>query len=46
MWRNVVLAAFGATGFAFIFGIKRTKIEIIFLQVEWHGIVMKCCVKC
>lgn len=44
MWRNVVLAAFGATGFAFIFGIKRTKIEIIFFAsgMAWYCYEMLC----
>lgn len=44
MWRNVVLAALGATGFALLFGIKRTKMGFIFVAsgVAWYGYEILC----
>lgn len=44
MWRNVVLAALGATGFALLFGIKRKKIGFIFVAggVAWYVYEILC----
>ncbi|MGN0153341.1 MAG: threonine/serine exporter family protein [Lachnospiraceae bacterium] len=44
MWRDVILAALGATGFAIIFGIRRRKLIIIFLAsgAAWYGYGILC----
>lgn len=42
MWRNVILSACGATGFALLFGIRQRKLGIIFLSsgAAWYGYEM------
>lgn len=44
MWRNVILAALGATGFAILFGIRRKKLGIIFFAsgAAWYGYEVLC----
>ena len=44
MLKEILLAALGATGFAIIFGIKRTKLWNIFLAggLSWYGYIMLC----
>lgn len=44
MLKNVLLAAFGATGFAILFGMSQKRLWIIFLTsgMAWYGYLMLC----
>lgn len=44
MWKEILLAAIGATGFAVLFGIRRTRLWIIFIasSVSWYAYGMLC----